>query len=113
MVNNDDVLDPIFTALSDPTRRAMIARLKAGEMSVADLAKPFAVSKSAITKHLKMLERAQLLERRIEGRTHFCRLNPRPLQEINDWISHYTVFWNDKFDALEQFVECQFKEEND
>lgn len=97
-------LDVIFSALSDSTRRAMLLRLTQGEMSVMELATPFAISKPAITKHLKVLEKAGLLRRRIIGRVHRCRLVPQPLGDAAKWIAFYESFWNKKFDALDKYL---------
>jgi len=102
--NNSQELNNIFGALSDPTRRAMLVRLSEEEISVAELAKPFSITKSAITKHLKVLENAGLLQRTIDGRIHYCRLNPKPLAEASDWISFYKKFWNQKLDGLDSFL---------
>ena len=96
-------LDIIFSALSDSTRRAMLQRLTEGEMSVMELAAPFAISKPAVTKHLKVLEKAGLLRRQIVGRIHRCRLVPQPLSEAAEWIAFYENFWNMKFDALDKY----------
>jgi DNA-binding transcriptional ArsR family regulator len=105
MVNySDQQLSQIFSALSDSTRRAMIARLAKEEMSVADLSKPFDMTKSAITKHLKVLENAGLLGRTIEGRVHRCRLKANPLAEVSEWITFYEKFWNKKLDALDAYL---------
>ena len=105
MVNSNGAhLDTIFSALSDTTRRAMLMRLTKGDMSVADLSAPFAITKPAITKHLKVLENAGLLRREIIGRQHFCRLVPQPLGEAAQWIAFYEKFWNMKFDALEKYL---------
>ena len=106
MVNNREIqLSRIFSALSDPTRRAMLRRLGHEEMSVADLSQPFNMTKSAITKHVKILENAGLLRRTIDGRTHYCRLEAKPLQEASEWMKFYEKFWNEKFDALDAFLE--------
>ena len=105
MVNYDDQqLNQIFSALSDSTRRAMLSRLTNEEMSVADLSKPFNISKSAITKHLKVLEKSGLLSRTIEGRVHRCRLEPKPLAVVSEWVSFYEKFWNNKLDALDAYL---------
>lgn len=105
MVNRSSAqLDVIFSALSDSTRRAMLLRLTEGEMSVTDLAAPFDMSKPAVTKHLKVLEKAGLLRRQIIGRTHRCRLAPQPLSEAAEWIAFYEKFWNQKFDALDKYL---------
>lgn len=97
-------LDIIFSALSDSTRRAMLLRLCDGEMSVMELAKPFNISKPAITKHLKVLEKAGLLRRQVIGRVHRCRLVPQPLNEAAEWIAFYEKFWNTKLDALDSYL---------
>ncbi len=105
MVNNrSDQLDTIFSALSDATRRAMLRRLADGEMTVAELAQPFSITKPAITKHLKVLEKAGLLRRQIVGRTHRCRLAAQPLSAAAEWITFYEGFWNRKLDALDAFL---------
>ncbi len=105
MVNYDEQqLNQIFSALSDPTRRAMLLRLTDEAMSVADLSKPFNITKSAITKHLKVLENSGLLSRNIEGRVHRCRLEPKPLAVISEWVSFYERFWNNKLDALDAYL---------
>ena len=102
--NNSQALNHIFGALSDPTRRAMLIRLSQEQVSVAELSKPFSLSKSAITKHLKVLEAAGLLNRSIEGRVHHCRLNPKPLVEASEWMTFYHEFWNQKLDSLDSFL---------
>ena len=79
-------------------------RLTDEEMSVADLSRPFNLSKSAITKHLKVLESSGLLSRTIEGRVHRCRLEPKPLAAISEWVSFYERFWNNKLDALDTYL---------
>ena len=102
-------LDLLFGALADPTRRAMLGRLSGRVMTVKELAAPFSMSKPAITKHLKVLERAGLLRRDKVGRVHNCKLDAAPLQEVSDWVGHFEQFWNARFDALEGFL----KEEED
>ncbi len=105
MVNiNIETLDRIFSALSDSTRRRMLSRLMEGEMSVMELSKPFKISKPAITKHLKVLEKAGLLRREIVGRVHLCSLEPQPLTEVAKWISFYEKFWNEKLDSLNTYL---------
>jgi len=100
MVNYvDQQLSQIFSALSDSTRRAMLARLAKEDMSVSELSKPFSMTKSAITKHVKILENAGLLDRTIDGRIHRCRLEPKPLSAISEWMAFYEKFWNKKLDA--------------
>lgn len=97
-------LDRVFSALADPTRRAILARLARGEAKVGDLAAPFRMSQPAITRHLKVLERAGLLAREIDGRVHRCRLVPRPMEDAVDWIEHYRRFWNRQFDSLAAYL---------
>jgi DNA-binding transcriptional ArsR family regulator len=93
MVNHEAVLSDTFAALADPTRRAILARLRAGEASVGELAHPFRMSLPAISKHLRVLERAGLLERRRQGRRRRCRLVARPMREAAAWINRYRRFW--------------------
>ena len=102
---NDQHMDRIFSALSDSTRRAMLARLAREDMSVSELSRPFAISKSAVTKHLKVLENAGLMRRTVEGRVHTCRLEAKPLAEATRWLRFYEKFWNRKLDALDAFLD--------
>jgi len=109
MVNNNishdsAQLNLIFSALSDPTRRAMLLKLAGKEHSIADLSAPFNISKSAITKHIKVLEKAGLLRRTINGRVHHCRLAVDPLHAASDWMALYQKFWHNKFDALDSYL---------
>jgi DNA-binding transcriptional ArsR family regulator len=94
-------LDAVFHALSDPTRRAMLRRLADEEHSVTALAAPFAMSLAAASKHIQMLERAGLVHREVQGRTHLCRLNAEALADADEWLSFYRKFWNDRLGALE------------
>ena len=94
-------LDAVFHALSDPTRRTMVRSLAGGEHTVSELAEPFEMSLAAASKHIKVLERAGLLERKVEGRTHICRLNAGPMQSTLEWIRYYEKFWGDRLDILE------------
>ena len=96
-----DNISLTFAALSDPTRRAILARLADGESSVTDIAKPFKISLPAITKHLKVLERSGLLERTIRGREHHLRLAPTTLQSATAWIDEQRRFWTASFDRLD------------
>jgi DNA-binding transcriptional ArsR family regulator len=106
MVNNSTALDATFAALADPTRRAILARLaQAPGSSVGELARPFAMSLPAISKHLAVLENAGLLARRRDGRIHHCRLVAAPMQTASGWIAHYSKFWESRLDALERFLE--------
>lgn len=93
-------LDSVFHALADPTRRAMLASLARGEHTVSELAEPFRMSLAAASKHVKTLERAGLVRRTVQGRTHVCRLDPRPLAEADAWLRFYERFWSQRLDAL-------------
>ncbi len=97
-------LDLTFSALGDPTRRAIVQRLASGRATVKELASPFHISLPAISKHLKVLEQAGLLTRTKEGRTHHCELNPIPLKEANEWIVWHQQFWEQRLDALEKYL---------
>jgi DNA-binding transcriptional ArsR family regulator len=97
-------LDHTFAALADPTRRAILARLALGETSVTELAKPFAVSLPAISKHLKVLERAGLIVRGREAQLRPCRLEPRALKEIDDWLASYRRFFDESLDRLDAYL---------
>jgi len=98
-------LDATFAALADPTRRAILARLAKGDASVMELAEPFAMSQPAISKHLKVLERAGLISRGRDAQRRPCRLEARPLRDINLWIERYREFWEASFDALDDVLE--------
>lgn len=98
-------LDLTFAALADPTRRAILARLATGEASVNDLAKPFKMSQPAISKHLKVLERAGLISRGLDKQRRPRRLEPKPLQEANRWIEQYREFWEARYDNLDLLLE--------
>ena len=107
MVNHSmspDRLDATFAALADPTRRAILARLASGEASVTELAEPFDMSLPAISKHLKVLERAGLIARGREAQWRPCRLEARPLKDASDWIEHYRQFWEQSFDRLDAYL---------
>lgn len=106
-----DHLSATFAALADPTRRAILARLAAGEASVTELAEPFEVSMPAITKHLKVLERAGLITRGRQAQWRPCRLEAKPLQEVADWVDEYRRFWEESFDRLDEYLrELQARE---
>ncbi len=98
-------LDATFAALSDATRRGILARLAAGETSVSDLAAPYDISLPGVSKHLRVLERAKLIARRKDGRVYRCRLLAAPMRDAAEWIEHYRQFWEDQFDALARFLE--------
>lgn len=99
-----DSLSETFAALADPTRRAILARLALGETSVTDLAEPFEMSLPAVSKHLKVLERAGLIARGREAQWRPCRLEPGPLKEVDDWVEHYRKFWEQSFDRLDEYL---------
>jgi len=106
-----DPLSATFAALADPTRRAILARLAAGETSVTELAEPFDMSLPAVTKHLKVLERAGLIRRGREAQWRPCRLEAQPLREVSDWVEHYRRFWEQSLDRLDGYLkELQAKE---
>ena len=106
-----DRLSATFAALADPTRRAILARLVLGETSVGDLAKPFNISGPAISKHLKVLERAGLIARSREAQWRPCRIEPRALKSVDDWLERYRRFWEERFDRLDEYLrELQTKE---
>jgi DNA-binding transcriptional ArsR family regulator len=97
-------LDATFGALADPTRRAILSRLALGETSVMELAKPFAMSLPAVSKHLKVLERAGLIARGREAQWRPCRIEPRALKEVDDWLEHYRRFYDESFDRLDDYL---------
>jgi DNA-binding transcriptional ArsR family regulator len=97
-------LDTAFSALADPTRRAILARLALGETSVTELAKPFAMSLPAVSKHLKVLERAGLIARSRSAQWRPCRIEPRALKDIDDWLDHYRRFFDQSFDRLDDYL---------
>lgn len=100
-------LDRLFGALSDPTRRAILARLAEGDATVGELAEPFAVSRPAISKHLNVLEEAGLVHRRPEGRVNRCRFDARPLRDAQAWITRYRSYWEGRLDALTRYLESE------
>ena len=99
-----DQLSSTFAALADPTRRAILARLASGDASVTELAEPFDMSMPAISKHLKVLERAGLIARGREAQWRPCRLQARPLKEVDDWVEQYRRHWEERFDRLEAYL---------
>ncbi len=106
-------LDRTFAALSDPTRRAILARLRAGSLSVGEIAQPFEVSLAAISKHVRVLERAGLIRREVRGRQHRCSLEARPLQRAAEWTARYRAFWEGRLDALSDFLDARRLERGD
>ena len=110
-MTSTDRLSTTFAALADPTRRAILARLSRGEATVTELAQPFDMSMPAISKHLKVLERAGLIERGREAQWRPCRLHAEPLREADDWIEQYRRFWEESFDKLGEYLhELQSRE---
>ena len=99
-----DHLSSTFAALADPTRRAILARLASGEASVTELAEPFEMSMPAISKHLKVLERASLIARGREAQWRPCRLEASPLRGFADWVEHYRRLWEESFDRLDEYL---------
>jgi DNA-binding transcriptional ArsR family regulator len=99
-----DNLDRVFHALSNEPRRIMLRALADGEQTVGDLADPFDISLAAVSKHLKVLEGAGLVERRVEGRTTVCRLAPEPLTEVREWVAFVERFWTARLDRLERLL---------
>ncbi|MBB5518219.1 ArsR/SmtB family transcription factor [Amphiplicatus metriothermophilus] len=108
----NDRLSTTFAALADPTRRAILARLTAGEATVSELAEPFEMSMPAVSKHLKVLERAGLIERGRQAQWRPCRLETAPLREIDDWLERYRRFWEASFDRLDAYLKNLQREEN-
>lgn len=98
-------LDRVFAALSDPTRRAILARLSRGEATVGELSDPFAMSRPAISKHLNVLERAGLVHRLADGRVNRCRLDAEPLRDAAAWVDRYRRYWEGSLDALAEYLE--------
>ena len=100
-------LDAVFQALSDPTRRAMLHALAAGDRTISELAAPFDISLAGASKHIQTLERAGLIQREVQGRVHTCRLDARPLHAGAEWLRHYERFWTGKLDALEALLKAE------
>jgi DNA-binding transcriptional ArsR family regulator len=111
---NSDRLDQTFAALADPTRRAILARLADGDAGVMELARPFAMSQPAISKHLKVLERAGLIVRGRRAQSRPCRLQARPLRDVAEWTERYRRYWEQSFERLDAYlVRLQRKEKRD
>jgi DNA-binding transcriptional ArsR family regulator len=108
-----DPLSNTFAALADPTRRAILARLVSGERSVTELAAPFEMSMPAVSKHLRVLERAGLIARRRDAQWRLCRIEAGPLKEVADWAEHYRHIWEERLDRLDDYLrEIQTKEKS-
>jgi len=104
-----DHLSTTFSALADPTRRAILQRLASGEATVNELAEPFAISLPAISRHLKVLERAGLISRGRTAQWRPCRLEPAPLEEVADWVTRYQTLWEGRFDRLDEHLKAMRK----
>lgn len=104
-LSSDDRLDAILHALSDRTRRTLLKRLAAGPAMVGELARPIAMTRVAVSKHLRVLERARLVSRTVDGRVHRCALRSEPLHEVERWLVSYRAFWTEKLEALARFAE--------
>jgi DNA-binding transcriptional ArsR family regulator len=104
MVNYSEPLDATFAAIADGTRRAILARLALGETSVTELARPFSMSLPAVSKHLRVLEKAGLLAREKDGRVHRCQIEAAPMKAAADWIGRYRNFWEERLDALDRYL---------
>jgi DNA-binding transcriptional ArsR family regulator len=105
MVEDHAVLDGAFHALAHPARRDMLGRLAGGPLTVGELAEPVEMSLAAASKHVRVLERAQLVRRTVEGRRHVCRLDPGPLASATEWLRFYERFWNERLDDLQALLE--------
>ncbi|MFI5175099.1 MAG: ArsR/SmtB family transcription factor [Terriglobia bacterium] len=103
-------LNRVFSAVADPTRRAILKNLKHGPATVTEIARVFPVSLNAVSKHIRVLERAGLVRREIQGRQHHCRLVARPLRQATAWLDHYRKFWKIRLDALEQHLAARRKQ---
>ena len=108
---HSDLLGATFTALADPTRRAILTRLAAGDATVTELAEPFDMTLPAITKHLKVLEKARLIRRGRDAQYRPCTLTAEPLKEASDWMDQYRKFWEESFDRLDEYLKELHKEE--
>ena len=104
MQTDTDILSTTFAALADPTRRAILARLAKGEATVTELAAPFDLSLPAISKHLKVLQRARLIEQGRQAQWRPCRLSPAPLRDVADWIGQYRRHWEESFERLDAYL---------
>ena len=100
-----DQLSTTFAALADPTRRAILARLLSGERSVTELAQPFSMSMPAVSKHLRVLERAGLIARRKQAQWRPCRIDAGPLKEVASWTERYRLMWEERLDRLDQYLQ--------
>ena len=97
--------DHAFAALAHHVRRAILDRLLQGDLTVGEIARPYNMKMPTISRHLKVLESAELIQRTVEGRRHHCRINHQGITRVQQWLKHYQVFWSGQFDALEQYIE--------
>jgi DNA-binding transcriptional ArsR family regulator len=102
---NEDRLDRILHALADRTRRRLLKRLSQGPARISELARPFRMTRVAVSKHIRVLEHARLVSRAVDGRVHTCTLEAAPLAELEEWLSGYRAFWSEKLEALARYVE--------
>ena len=102
----EDQLDAVFHALCDQTRRALLARLAVAPANITELAEPFAMSLPAVSRHVRVLEGAGLVKRRVDGRVHQCSLNGEPLRSVDDWLCYYRQFWQANLDSLAHYLEA-------
>jgi DNA-binding transcriptional ArsR family regulator len=100
-------LDSVFRALADPTRRSMLRCLASGERNISELAAPFSMSFAAASKHVKVLENAGLVRRRVRGRAHICRIEPGPLAAADEWLRFYERFWTERLDTLDELLRSE------
>ena len=100
--SHSHTLDKVFLALGHPIRRQILIRLAQGAAPVTAIAEPFELSLNAISKHLKVLEKAGLIRRQVLGREHYCSISPQPLEEVSNWLTYYQAFWTSRLDAMEQ-----------
>jgi DNA-binding transcriptional ArsR family regulator len=110
---DDSALTAVFSALADPTRRAILQRLRRGEATVTELAQPFAMTLPAISKHLKVLERVGLISRGREAQWRPCRLEPKAMQGVTRWLDEYRQYWEESFDRLSDYLTAVQQEEQD
>ena len=108
----DDLLSLLFAALADPTRRAILARLAQGEATVNELAEPFDMTLPAVSKHLKVLQHAGLVEQGRQAQWRPCRLQAEPLKQVDDWVEQYRMFWEESFDRLEAYLKTVTSKKN-
>lgn len=104
VTDQSEALDRVFHALAHPARRAMLRRLTGRSQNLSELAAPFRMSFPAASKHVRVLERAKLVRRRVVGRTHVCRIDAGPLKQIADWTEGFRRFWEERFDALDAYL---------